>query len=515
MSCACSSSSSNGAAAMNRRSKFISSSSSSSSKAKGGFATRRRDLRSNSSRKKKMSSSSTFLTTIKATTPAWHPDAKRDDVPFDEPTPGFSSIPDALEEIKKGKFVVVLDDEDRENEGDLIGAADMMTQESMAFMIRHTSGLVCVSLEDERADALQLPLMVDSKQNKDYMKTAFTVSCDMATSTTGISAGERAETINALANENTKPTDLVRPGHVFPLRYREGGVLKRAGHTEAAVDLSRMAGRAPVGVLCEIVNDDGTGSMSRLPELKEFSKKHDLKMVLISDMIRSRRATEKNSLIERTAIARVPTEHGSFTAVSYVSKVDGIEHVAFVYGDHATAEEIAESLKENALVRVHSECLTGDIFKSARCDCGNQLEMAMKKIADEGRGAIVYLRGQEGRGIGLGHKLRAYNLQDKGRDTVQANEDLGLPVDNREYGVGAQILNDLGVRSVRLMTNNPAKYHGLRGYGITVTGRMPLFAPITLENKTYLEAKRTKMGHLFDTESGDFENVATAATPMS
>jgi 3,4-dihydroxy 2-butanone 4-phosphate synthase/GTP cyclohydrolase II len=369
-------------------------------------------------------------------------------------------------------------------------------------------------LEDERADKLHLPLMVDSKANKDYMKTAFTVSCDMATSTTGISAGERADTVNALVNDGTKPTDLVRPGHVFPLRYREGGVLKRAGHTEAAVDLSRMAGRAPVGVLCEIVNDDGTGSMSRLPELMEFSKKHDLKMVLISDMIRYRRATEKNFLIERTAIARVPTEHGSFTAVSYVSKVDGIEHVAFVYGDHATEEEIADSLKENALVRVHSECLTGDIFKSARCDCGNQLEMAMKKIADEGRGAIVYLRGQEGRGIGLGHKLRAYNLQDKGRDTVQANEDLGLPVDNREYGVGAQILNDLGVRSVRLMTNNPAKYHGLRGYGITVTGRMPLFAPITLENKTYLEAKRTKMGHLFG-ESGDFENVATAATPMS
>jgi 3,4-dihydroxy 2-butanone 4-phosphate synthase/GTP cyclohydrolase II len=416
-----------------------------------------------------------------------------------------------LEEIRRGKFVVVLDDEDRENEGDLIGAADLMTQESMAFMIRYTSGIVCVSLEDERADKLHLPLMVDSKANKDYMKTAFTVSCDMATSTTGISAGERADTVNALVNDGTKPTDLVRPGHVFPLRYREGGVLKRAGHTEAAVDLSRMAGRAPVGVLCEIVNDDGTGSMSRLPELMEFSKKHDLKMVLISDMIRYRRATEKNSLIERTAIARVPTEHGSFTAVSYVSKVDGIEHVAFVYGDHANAEEIAESIKENALVRVHSECLTGDIFKSARCDCGNQLEMAMKKIAYEGRGAIVYLRGQEGRGIGLGHKLRAYNLQDKGRDTVQANEDLGLPVDNREYGVGAQILNDLGVRSVRLMTNNPAKYHGLRGYGITVTGRMPLFAPITLENKTYLEAKRTKMGHLFGESSG-FENVVTATT---
>ena len=467
-------------------------------------------------KKKKRGEDSGFGRRVRSV-PAWHPDTEEQELSqsFDKPTSGFASIQEALEDIKLGKFVVVLDDEDRENEGDLIGAADMMTEKSMAFMIRYTSGLVCVSMEDERADLLELPLMVDSKSNKDYMKTAFTVSCDLVTGTTGISAGERANTINALANKETTARDLVRPGHVFPLRYREGGVLKRAGHTEAAVDLSRMAGRAPVGVLCEIVNDDGTGSMSRLPELKVFAKTHDLKMVLISDMIRYRRATEKNSLIERTAIARVPTEHGSFTAVSYVSKVDGIEHVAFVYGDHENADQIAGALKDNALVRVHSECLTGDIFKSARCDCGNQLEMAMKRIAQEKKGAIVYLRGQEGRGIGLGHKLRAYNLQDKGRDTVQANEDLGLPVDSREYGVGAQILNDLGVRSVRLMTNNPAKYHGLRGYGITVTGRVPLFAPITLENKTYLEAKRTKMGHLFNDESVDFEAAATVATPMS
>ena len=415
----------------------------------------------------------------------------------DAPTAGFASVADALEDVAKGKFVVVLDDEDRENEGDLIGAADKMTAESLAFMIRHTSGLVCVSLEDSRADALDLPLMVDSQSNKDAMKTAFTVSVDLATSTTGISASERAMTINALGSDETTAAAFVRPGHVFPLRYRAGGVLKRAGHTEAAVDLARMAGSSPVGVLCEIVNDED-GSMARLPQLKVFAEKHGLKMVLISDMIRYRRAREK--MVERTAVARLPTEYGNFTCVSYKNTLDGHEHVAFLYGEHEG--DVSGAVGEDMLVRVHSECLTGDIFKSARCDCGNQLDMAMRRIAGEGKGCIVYLRGQEGRGIGLGHKLRAYNLQDEGRDTVQANEDLGFPADTREYGVGAQILQDLGVTSLRLMTNNPAKYNGLSGYGLKVTGRVPLFAPVTMENKRYIDTKRMKMGHLFEMLEG-------------
>jgi len=419
----------------------------------------------------------------------------------DAPTPGFASIASALEDIARGKFVVVLDSEDRENEGDLIAAADKVTAESMAFMIRHTSGLVCVSMEDDRADALDLPLMVDSKANKDAMKTAFTVSVDLAASTTGISAGERAATINALGDDNTTAGAFVRPGHVFPLRARPGGVLKRAGHTEAAVDLSRMAGSTPVGVLCEIVKDSD-GSMARLPDLEVFAKAHGLKLVLISDMIRYRRAREK--LVERTAVARLPTEWGNFTCVSYTSMLDGIEHVALVYGDFDETN-INEAIGDDMLVRVHSECLTGDIFKSARCDCGNQLDLAMERVAKEGQGCIVYLRGQEGRGIGLGHKLRAYNLQDEGRDTVQANEDLGFPADTREYGIGAQILQDLGVKTLRLMTNNPAKYHGLSGYGLSVTGRVPLFAPITMENKRYIDTKRLKMGHLFEDAATEAE----------
>ena len=438
-----------------------------------------------------------------AAVPSWHPDAEGADLDPDEPTPGFSSIEDALADVAAGKFVVVLDDEDRENEGDLIGAADKMTPESMHFMIRHSSGLVCVSVTDDTADRLELPLMVSNKENEDAMRTAFTVSVDLKASTTGISAGERAATIARLGQPDADADDFVRPGHVFPLRYREGGVLKRTGHTEAAMDLARMAGCGPAGVLCEIVKDSD-GSMARLPDLKVFAEEHGLKLVLISDMVRYRRKREV--LVERTASARVPTEHGEFTAVSYKSKVDGMEHVAFVYGDGAEA-----AAGESVLVRVHSECLTGDIFRSARCDCGNQLDMAMKKVAEEGRGVIVYLRGQEGRGIGLGHKLRAYNLQDEGRDTVQANEDLGLPVDSREYGVGAQILTDLGVRTIKLMTNNPAKYHGLKGFGLTIVGRVPLFAPITLDNKRYIETKRKKMGHVFENDAdSEFARSAEA-----
>jgi 3,4-dihydroxy 2-butanone 4-phosphate synthase/GTP cyclohydrolase II len=343
--------------------------------------------------------------------------------------------------------------------------------------------------------------MVPCDENEDAMSTAFTVSCDLVKSTTGISADERAATIARLGDLSARSDEFARPGHVFPLRSREGGVLKRAGHTEAAYDLSVLAGCSPAGVLCEIVNDSD-GNMARLPQLREFSKKYGLKMVLISDLVRYRR--NRQALVERSASARIPTNHGKFTAVSYRSKKDDIEHVAFVYGDDLDAVS-----GDNVLVRVHSECLTGDIFHSTRCDCGDQLDMAMKKVAAEGRGVIVYLRGQEGRGIGLGHKLRAYNLQDKGRDTVQANEDLGLPVDSREYGVGAQILQDLGVRTVRLMTNNPAKYNGLKGFGLTIVNRVPLCAPITLDNMRYIETKRAKMGHTFLDESDGLKSVPT------
>lgn len=306
--------------------------------------------------------------------------------------------------------------------------------------------------------------------------------------TTGISAAERAATVRALADPRSTVDTFQRPGHVFPLRYRAGGVLRRGGHTEAAVDLARMAGCAPVGVLCEIVNDDG--SMARCPQLLEFGAKHGLKVVLISDLIRFRRARE--STVERTAVARLPTQYGLFNAYSYRSTADGIEHVAMVMGDIGDGNDV--------LVRVHSECLTGDIFASRRCDCGPQLHAAMARVAAEGRGVIVYLRGQEGRGIGLGHKLRAYNLQDSGRDTVQANEDLGLPVDSREYGSGAQILRDVGVRSIRLMTNNPAKYTGLKGFGLTLVGRVPLLMPINKDNKRYIMTKRQKMGHFSGAE---------------
>ena len=350
-------------------------------------------------------SNATFV--VRAQTPSWHPDANPADDDPDTPTPGFASIDEALAEVAAGRFVVVLDDEDRENEGDLIGAADMMTQESMHFMITHSSGLVCVAVDDANADKLNLPLMVSNKENEDAMKTAFTVSCDLVASTTGISAGERAATIARLGSPDAHADEFVRPGHVFPLRYREGGVLRRTGHTEAAYDLSTLAGRGPAGVLCEIVNP-ADGSMARLPQLREFSEKHGLKMVLISDLVRYRR--KRQALVERTASARVPTDHGEFTAVSYKSTLDGIEHVAFVYGDDVDAVS-----GDNVLVRVHSECLTGDIFHSTRCDCGNQLDMAMKKVAAEGRGVIVYLRGQEGRGIGLGHKLTG--VQPAGRGT--------------------------------------------------------------------------------------------------
>lgn len=420
-----------------------------------------------------------------------------DDADLDCPSKGFCSIPDAIEAIRQGKFVIAVDDEDRENEGDLIMAASSVTPEAMAFIVRHGTGIVCVAMKEEDLRRLELPLMVPDKENEEKLLTAFTISVDAKEgTTTGVSATDRANTILALASPNSKPGDFRRPGHIFPLKYREGGVLKRAGHTEASADLATLAGLNPAAVLCEIVDNDG--SMARLPRLREFAKEHNLPLISIADLVRYRRKREK--LVERSAIARLPTMWGPFQAYCYRSKLDGIEHVAMVKGN------IGDGL--DVLVRVHSECLTGDIFGSARCDCGNQLALAMQQIELAGRGVLVYLRGHEGRGIGLGHKLRAYNLQDEGRDTVEANVELGLPVDSREYGIGAQILRDVGVRTMRLMTNNPAKYVGLRGYGLKVVGRVPVLSPITQENKRYLETKRSKMGHIYGADlSGPFSAI--------
>ncbi|KAL5753379.1 hypothetical protein ACOSP7_023558 [Xanthoceras sorbifolium] len=416
--------------------------------------------------------------------------ANDDEYDLDRPIEGFASIPEAIEDIRQGKFVIVVDDEDRENEGDLIMAASLVTPEAMAFIVKHGTGIVCVSMKAEDLERLELPLMVTHKENEEKLCTAFTVTVDAKHgTTTGVSARDRAKTVLALANRDSKPEDFNRPGHIFPLKYREGGVLKRAGHTEASVDLAMLAGLEPVAVLCEIVDDDG--SMARLPKLRQFALAENLKIISISDLIRYRR--KRDRLVELAAAAPIPTMWGPFKAYCYKSLLDGIEHIAMVKGEIGDGQDI--------LVRVHSECLTGDIFGSARCDCGNQLALAMKQIEAARRGVLVYLRGHEGRGIGLGHKLRAYILQDDGRDTVEANEELGLPVDSREYGIGAQILRDLGVRTMKLMTNNPAKYVGLKGYGLAIAGRVPLLTPITKENKRYLETKRAKMGHVYDSES--------------
>ncbi|CAL9187583.1 unnamed protein product [Musa hybrid cultivar] len=413
-----------------------------------------------------------------------------DENDLDCPTEGFSCISEAIKDIRQGKFVIVVDDEDRENEGDLIMAASLVTPEAMAFVVKHGTGIVCVSMKAEDLERLELPLMVSNKENEEKLCTAFTVSVDAKHgTTTGVSARDRAQTVMMLASPDSKPADFNRPGHIFPLKYREGGVLKRAGHTEASVDLAILAGLPPVGVLCEIVDDDD-GSMARLPKLREFAKEENLKIISIADLIRYRRKRDK--LVERASIARLPLKWGSVQAYCYRSLLDGMEHIAMVKGDIGDGQDI--------LVRVHSECLTGDIFGSSRCDCGSQLSLAMEMIEKAGRGVLVYLRGHEGRGIGLGHKLRAYNLQDDGRDTVEANEELGLPVDSREYGIGAQILRDLGVRTMKLMTNNPAKYGGLKGYGLSIVGRVPLLTPITKENIRYLETKRTKMGHIYGSE---------------
>jgi 3,4-dihydroxy 2-butanone 4-phosphate synthase/GTP cyclohydrolase II len=402
----------------------------------------------------------------------------------------FTKIEQAIDAIARGDLVIVVDDADRENEGDLIMAAEKITPESMAFMIRHTSGVICMPLEAERLDELQLPLMVAN--NTEAQRTAFTVSVDARHgTTTGISAADRATTVKALLGANTRPDDLARPGHIFPLRYREGGVLKRAGHTEASVDLARLAGCYPGGVLAEVVNDDG--SMARMPQLEEFAEEHGLVLISIADLIRFRRHREK--LVRRVSEARIPTRHGEFTGYVFESLLDGVEHLAFVRGEVAGAE--------NVLVRVHSECLTGDVFGSMRCDCGVQLDLALERVAAEGQGAVVYLRGHEGRGIGLGHKMRAYTLQDEGRDTVEANVELGFPPDSREYGIGSQILVDLGISTMRLMTNNPQKYGGLDGYGLQIVERVPLHVAPTSENIAYLRTKQDKLGHLLDLEQGE------------
>jgi 3,4-dihydroxy 2-butanone 4-phosphate synthase/GTP cyclohydrolase II len=396
----------------------------------------------------------------------------------------FDPIERAIADIAAGKPVVVVDDADRENEGDLIFAAEKATPELVAFMVRYTSGYICVPLTEADCERLDLPPMFHTNQDK--RGTAYTVSVDARDGvSTGISAHDRATTMRRLADPEATAADFTRPGHVVPLRARTGGVLRRAGHTEAAVDLCVLAGLRPAGVLCEIVSEKDVEDMARLDELTAFAGEHGLALVSIADLIAYRRRTERQ--VERAAEARIPTAHGEFRAVGYRSLLDGTEHVALVRGEVGDGRDV--------LVRVHSECLTGDVFGSRRCDCGPQLDAALAAIAAEGRGVVLYVRGHEGRGIGLLHKLQAYELQDAGRDTVDANLDLGLPADARDYGTGAQILVDLGVRSMRLLTNNPAKRAGLEGYGLSIVGRVPLPARVTADNLRYLVTKRDRMGH--------------------
>jgi 3,4-dihydroxy 2-butanone 4-phosphate synthase/GTP cyclohydrolase II len=397
----------------------------------------------------------------------------------------FDTIEEALGEVRAGRMVVVVDDADRENEGDFIMAAEKVTPEAINFMATHGRGIICMPCEGSRLDELRIPLMVAPKEGSH--ETAFTISIDArGTTTTGTSAYDRATTIKAVCGSETTPEDIQMPGHVFPLRAQEGGILKRAGHTEAAVDLTRLAGLYPAGVICEIMHPDGT--MARLPELHRVAEEHGLKLISIADLIAYRRRNEK--LVRKVAEAKIPTSHGEFTTFAYESLVDGRVHVALALGEIGDGEEI--------LVRVHSECLTGDVFGSLRCDCGTQLEDALAKIAAEGRGVVLYIRGHEGRAIGLTHKLRAYQLQESGQDTVEANVALGFAADPREYGVGAQILYDMGVRSMRLLTNNPSKRAGLEGYGLSIAERLPLETKPTPENLRYLTTKREKLGHLLE-----------------
>lgn len=399
-------------------------------------------------------------------------------------TTPFSTIPEAIEEIRQGRMVVVVDDADRENEGDLVMAASCATPDAINFMAQHGRGLICVPMTGERLDALNLPQMVEVSQ--DSMRTAFTVSVDARHGiTTGISARDRARTIQVLIDPKSRPDDLVRPGHIFPLRAKEGGVLRRPGHTEAGVDLARLAGLEPAAVICEIMKPDGT--MARLPDLIEFAQRFGLKIITIADLIKYRLNTE--TLFTREGSAILPTRYGTFHAIAFTEKLTNVTHLALVMGDVDDGRPV--------LVRVHSECLTGDVFGSYRCDCGDQLDMALRRIAEEGRGVLLYMR-QEGRGIGLANKIKAYALQEAGYDTVTANLALGFPPDMRDYGVGAQILANLGVKQIRLLTNNPKKYHALEGYGLAIVERVPIRAEAKPENALYLETKKTKLGHWFD-----------------
>ena len=407
----------------------------------------------------------------------------------------LASIDDAIKDIKAGKMVVIVDDEDRENEGDLAMAAELVTPEAVNFMAMEGRGLICVPIIPQRLEQLRIPMM--TYNNTAPLGTAFTVSVDVLHgATTGISAHDRAATIKALIDPRTKPEDLAQPGHIFPLRYTEGGVLKRTGHTEAVVDLARLAGLQPAGVICEIVADDG--NMARMPDLEKFAKKHDLKIVAIADIIAFRQEHER--LIERVSEARVPTKYGVFTAVSYNSLVDRHEHVALVKGKIDP--------EKATLVRVHSECLTGDVFGSLRCDCGDQRSLALQAIGKEESGVFLYMR-QEGRGIGIHNKLKAYALQDdEGLDTVDANIRLGFPPDARQYGVGAQILVDLGVRKMRFLTNNPKKRVGIESFGLELVEQVPLIAPVNKENRRYMDTKIQRMGHMLDLDSAPTDDLA-------